>query len=112
MCVGSGTREFLSRKDSKFTILSVILLIAFYTYGAIKSDQYQFRLTGILVEAIVILLTLAWNGFLYFREKKASLLELTLRVEKIIEQMKTTEIKNIQVLMQFNCYYNYRISCH
>ncbi|CAG8604208.1 7716_t:CDS:10 [Paraglomus brasilianum] len=90
------TREFLSRKDSKLIILSVILLIAFYAYGAIKSDRYQFRLTGILVEAIMILLMLIWNGFLYFREKRASLLELTLRVEKIIEQMKTTEIKNIQ----------------
>ncbi|CAG8684540.1 17492_t:CDS:10, partial [Dentiscutata erythropus] len=88
--------EFLIRPDTILALSSVAILVAFYLYGSIISNPYQFRLNAILVESFVILAFLVFNGFLYVREKKLIFLEINERAKNIINQLKQSGLNTIQ----------------
>ncbi|KAG9296240.1 hypothetical protein G9A89_014832 [Geosiphon pyriformis] len=90
------TRAFLTRPDSLLTLLSSILLIAFYIYGNFNSSPYQFRLNSILCEAFLIVAMLIWNSLLYAREMKLTTNEISDRAENIIEQFKMSGMNVMQ----------------
>ena len=92
-----GIQEYLVSPDSILTILSSILLIAFYIFGTIKSDPYQIHLTTILIEAILILLIFIFNGFIYARERKFGMNEINKRAQSIIDELKQNGMDIIQV---------------
>ncbi|CAG8547848.1 12207_t:CDS:10, partial [Dentiscutata heterogama] len=88
--------EFLIRSDTILALSSVVILVAFYLYGSIMSNPYQFRLNAILFESFVILAFLVFNGFLYVREKKLISLEINERAKNIINQLKQSGLNTIQ----------------
>ncbi|RUS34187.1 hypothetical protein BC938DRAFT_482019, partial [Jimgerdemannia flammicorona] len=79
--------SYLRRPETFCAIIFAIALIAFYVYGFFFSSPYQFRLTAILVEALLIEAMLVWNGYLYQREKRLSLREITDRADTIMEAL-------------------------
>ncbi|KAF0467800.1 calcium ATPase [Gigaspora margarita] len=88
--------EFLIRPDTILALVSVVILVAFYIYGFIINNPYQYRLNTILFEALVIFAFLAFNGFLYIREKKLISLEINERTKNIINQLKQSGLNTIQ----------------
>src|SRR5436190_15272378 len=88
--------------DSVLSILSFIILIAFYIFGTIKNNPYQIHLTTILIEAILILLIFIFNGFIYTRERKFGMNEINKRAQNIIDQLKRSGLDTIQVLFRYS----------
>ena len=78
--------------------LTAFALLTFYIAGYFISDPYQFRLTGALVEALLVLAMVAWNGYLYHREQKMTLYEMTNRAATIIEALERSGMNMVQVI--------------
>ncbi|CAJ0630376.1 563_t:CDS:10 [Entrophospora sp. SA101] len=85
-------KEFISRVDVILSIVSSLLMFTFYIYGIVVSDPYQFRLTSLLIEAILILLMILFNGYLYTKEKNLGTIEIYEHAKIIIEQLKNTKV--------------------
>ncbi|KAI7885791.1 hypothetical protein K492DRAFT_123348 [Lichtheimia hyalospora FSU 10163] len=62
----------------------------------ICNDPYQYRLTGVLVEALLIFAMVAWNGYLYRREQRMTLFEMTNRASTIIESLERSGMNMVQ----------------
>lgn len=71
--------------------------LAFYLTGYFKSDPYQFRVTGALVETILLFLMIIWNGFIYKRELRLTLNEMTNRASTIIAALERSGMNMVQV---------------
>nr|CAG8456084.1 11001_t:CDS:10 [Entrophospora candida] len=89
-------KEFISRVDVILSIVSSLLMFTFYIYGIVVSDPYQFRLTSLLIEAILILLMILFNGYLYTKEKNLGTIEIYEHAKIIIEQLKNSGMNTIQ----------------
>jgi hypothetical protein len=74
--------------------------LAFYIAGYIKSSPYQYRLTGALVETILILAMTVWNGFLFYREQRLTCYEMTDRATTIIAALERSGMNMVQVRFQ------------
>lgn len=77
--------------------LTGFALLAYYVAGYSVSSPYQFRVTGALVEALIVLGLAAWNCFLYQREQKMTLYELTDRATTIIHSLEHSGMNMVQV---------------
>lgn len=71
--------------------------------GYFKSDPYQFRVTGALVETILLFLMILWNGFLYKRELRLTLHEMTNRASTIIAALERSGMNMVQVGYIYIC---------
>lgn len=76
--------------------LSGISLLAFYIAGYFKSEPYQFRVTGLLVEAILLLLMTAWNAYIFYREQVLAYREMTDRATAIIGALERSGMNMVQ----------------
>jgi hypothetical protein len=75
---------------------SGIGLLGFYIAGYFKSEPYQFRITGLLVEAILLLLNTAWNGYIFYREQVLTYREMTDRASTIIGALERSGMNMVQ----------------
>lgn len=76
--------------------LSGISLLAFYIAGYFKSEPYQYRITGLLVEAILLLLMTAWNAYIFYREQVLAYREMTDRATAIIGALERSGMNMVQ----------------
>ncbi|KAI8645616.1 hypothetical protein BD408DRAFT_360915 [Parasitella parasitica] len=76
--------------------LSGIGLLAFYIAGYLKSEPYQFRITGLLVEALLLLSITAWNGYIFYREQVLAYREMTDRASTIIGALERSGMNMVQ----------------
>lgn len=76
--------------------LSGISLLAFYIAGYFKSESYRFRVTGLLVEAILLLLMTAWNAYIFYREQVLAYREMTDRATAIIGALERSGMNMVQ----------------
>lgn len=75
---------------------SGIGLLGFYIAGYFKSEPYQFRITGLLVEAILLLLNTVWNGYIFYREQVLTYREMTDRASTIIGALERSGMNMVQ----------------
>ncbi|KAL9541791.1 hypothetical protein PS6_010137 [Mucor atramentarius] len=71
-------------------------LLAFYIAGYFKSEPYQFRVTGLLVEALLLLSITAWNGYIFYREQVLAYREMTDRASTIIGALERSGMNMVQ----------------
>lgn len=83
------------------SLVTALSILTFYIAGYYKSDPYQYRVTGALVEALLILAMAAWNGYLYQREQKMTLYEMTTRATTIIDALERSGMNMVQVKRGF-----------
>lgn len=83
------------------SLVTALSILTFYIAGYYKSDPYQYRVTGALVEALLILVMVAWNGYLYQREQKMTLYEMTTRATTIIDALERSGMNMVQVKRGF-----------
>ncbi|GAA5795183.1 hypothetical protein HPULCUR_000537 [Helicostylum pulchrum] len=76
--------------------LSGLALLSFYIVGYFKSDPYQFRITGLLVEAILLLAMTAWNAYIFYREQVLAYREMTDRAATIIGALERSGMNMVQ----------------
>ncbi|KAK9767419.1 hypothetical protein K7432_002819 [Basidiobolus ranarum] len=79
--------EYATKPLSLFTLLCALLLIAFYIYASLITSPYQWRVTGVLVEGILVIALYLWNGYLYQREKYLTITEVRDRAQAIYEEV-------------------------
>ncbi|ORX90788.1 calcium ATPase [Basidiobolus meristosporus CBS 931.73] len=79
--------EYIKKPISLFALLCGLLLIGFYIYATIVTSPYQWRVTGVLIEGILVLALYVWNGYLYQREKYLTATEVRDRTQAIYEQI-------------------------
>lgn len=75
---------------------SGIALLGFYIAGYFISEPYQFRITGLLVEAILLLLNTVWNGYIFYREQVLTYREMTDRASTIIGALERSGMNMVQ----------------
>lgn len=71
-------------------------LLAFYIAGYFKSEPYQFRVTGLLVEALLLLSMTAWNGYIFYREQVLAYREMTDRASTIVGALERSGMNMVQ----------------
>ncbi|KAI8076326.1 uncharacterized protein BX664DRAFT_344388 [Halteromyces radiatus] len=89
-------RDWLYRPENIFSFVCAMACLAYYIAGYLKSDPYQYRITGALIETILILLMTIWNGFLYYREQTLTCYEMTDRATTIMEALKRSGMNMVQ----------------
>lgn len=89
--------DWALRPWSLLGIITGFSLLVFYLVGYFLSDPYQYRVTGVLVEALLIFAMVAWNGYLYRREQRMTLFEMTNRASTIIESLERSGMNMVQV---------------
>ncbi|KAG2187033.1 hypothetical protein INT44_003261 [Umbelopsis vinacea] len=87
---------WIIRPETIICIISVIILLAFYIIGYKLSDPYQTRVLGSLIEGLLILAFIIWNGWLYRREQRLTLREVTDRAQTIIEALERSGMNMVQ----------------
>lgn len=100
----------LKKKDAKFILsrpevfmcfITGFALLAFYIAGYFKSEPYQYRITGLLVEALLIISMGLWNIFLYCRERTLTDREMIDRAATIINALERNGMNMVQVCNDF-----------
>ncbi|KAI9090541.1 hypothetical protein DFS34DRAFT_653986 [Phlyctochytrium arcticum] len=76
------------RQSNICAVLFALGLVAFFAFSKVRSDPYQWRATGALVEAGLLLLAVTWNIWLQIREWRLTALEMSMRIQSIIEPMR------------------------
>ncbi|KAI7868213.1 uncharacterized protein EV154DRAFT_432195 [Mucor mucedo] len=71
-------------------------LLSFYIAGYFKSQPYQFRITGLLVEALLLLALTAWNAYIFYREQVLAYREMTDRAATIIGALERSGMNMVQ----------------
>ncbi|CEP15135.1 hypothetical protein [Parasitella parasitica] len=94
--VAKDSRTFLLNPAMVLSGLSGIGLLAFYIAGYFKSEPYQFRVTGLLVEALLLLSITAWNGYIFYREQVLAYREMTDRASTIIGALERSGMNMVQ----------------
>lgn len=92
-----AVKDWLLKPWMLLGLVTGLSILAYYIAGYYKSDPYQFRVTGALVEALLILAMVAWNGYLYQREQKMTLYEMTTRATTIIDALERSGMNMVQV---------------
>jgi hypothetical protein len=79
------------RPDVWLTFLLALGLIGFFVLAQIQGvyPQYPYRATGALVEGLLLLLALWWNGYLYYWELKLTQTEMKQRLQLILDKLKS-----------------------
>ncbi|KAI8809969.1 hypothetical protein BJ742DRAFT_803098 [Cladochytrium replicatum] len=75
---------FLKRLDTILTMFLAIALIANFCYSCALAQPVQRRQVASLPEACIMLLVLAWNAWLYLKEWRLTQLEVTSRIQSIV----------------------------
>lgn len=91
-------RFILSRPEIFMCFVTGISLLAFYIAGYFKSEPYQFRITGLLVEALLLIAMGLWNVYLYCRERALTDREMTDRAATIINALERNGMNMVQVI--------------
>ncbi|KAI8393406.1 uncharacterized protein BYT42DRAFT_5272 [Radiomyces spectabilis] len=89
-------RDFMFRPESILSVVVAAVLLAFYIAGYLKGAPYQYRFTGALVESLLILAMVAWNGYLLHREKTLAYREVTDRAATIISALERSGMNMVQ----------------
>jgi hypothetical protein len=76
--------------------LSTLGLLIFYIAGFFRSSPYQFRITGLLVEALLLLAITIWNGYIFYREQVLTYREMTDRAATIIGALERSGMNMVQ----------------
>jgi hypothetical protein len=92
----TGIISWIIRPETIICIISVFVLLAFYIVGYRISNPYQSRVLGSLIEALLILLFIIWNGWLYRREQRLTIREVTDRAQTIIEALERSGMNMVQ----------------
>ncbi|CAO3692490.1 unnamed protein product [Rhizopus stolonifer] len=71
-------------------------LLAFYIAGYYKSEPYQFRVTGLIVESLCLIAMGLWNVYLYCRERALTDREMTDRAATIIDALERNGMNMVQ----------------
>lgn len=91
-----GIRAWFSRPETIVCIIAVLVLLAFYIVGARLESPHQSRVVGSLVEALLVILIMIWNGWLYRRERQLTLREVTDRGQTILEALERSGMNMVQ----------------
>ncbi|KAI8588602.1 hypothetical protein BDZ88DRAFT_476427 [Geranomyces variabilis] len=83
-----GVISAITKQSTIVTGASALGLIGFFISAQLLSSPYQWRATGALVEAIIVLATLLWNVWLQIREAKFTVMEMSMRIRSIVEPLK------------------------
>ncbi|KAI9298920.1 hypothetical protein K502DRAFT_298739 [Neoconidiobolus thromboides FSU 785] len=96
------TMTYLSRVESLILIGDTLLLVFVFIWGwfrgSIEDSQYQFRYNGVLVEIFILLLVLAWNGVMYYRESRLTTHETLDRARSILKVMEDNRARPMRPL--------------
>ncbi|TPX71870.1 hypothetical protein SpCBS45565_g00930 [Spizellomyces sp. 'palustris'] len=76
------------KQSTVFSALSALGLIAFFVYARLESSPYQWRATASLVEAVLLLAALVWNVWLQMREWRLTSMEMSMRIQSIVEPLR------------------------
>ncbi|KAJ3189439.1 hypothetical protein HDU85_003069 [Gaertneriomyces sp. JEL0708] len=71
------------------SVLCALSLIAFFIYVQLEGSPYQWRATGALIEACLLLIAAGWNVWIQHREKRLAEVEVKMRIQAILESVKT-----------------------
>ncbi|KAL1926772.1 hypothetical protein VTP01DRAFT_5418 [Rhizomucor pusillus] len=96
ICKTICVKDWLLKPWMLLSLVTALSILTFYIAGYYKSDPYQYRVTGALVEALLILAMAAWNGYLYQREQKMTLYEMTTRATTIIDALERSGMNMVQ----------------
>jgi hypothetical protein len=91
-----GIITWIIRPETIICIISVFVLLAFYIIGYKLSNPYQSRVLGSLIEGLLVLAFIIWNGWLYRREQRLTLREVTDRAQTIIEALERSGMNMVQ----------------
>ncbi|KAJ3021631.1 hypothetical protein HKX48_008112 [Thoreauomyces humboldtii] len=76
------------KQSTIVTVVAGLGLVAFFISVKIQSSPYQWRATGALVEAFLLLLALVWNMWLQVRESRLTAMEMSMRIQSIVEPLR------------------------
>lgn len=76
--------------------LSGLGLLGIYIAGYFRSEPYQYRITGLLVESILLLSMTIWNGYIFYREQVLAYREMTDRAATIIGALERSGMNMVQ----------------
>ncbi|KAI0233554.1 hypothetical protein L0F63_002662 [Massospora cicadina] len=94
---------YLSRIES-LALVGVVGLLAFvFFWGWVRGKLgpgavYQFRFNGVLAEMGVLLLVLAWNGVMYYRENRLTSHEIIDRTRSVLRVMEDNRARPMRPL--------------
>ncbi|KAI9008463.1 hypothetical protein CLU79DRAFT_512000 [Phycomyces nitens] len=94
--MGADIWSWVVRPEMIMSIFTAVALLAFYITGHIKGDPYQYRVTGALVEAILILAMSGWNWYICRREQHLTDCEMTDRAATIISALERSGMNMVQ----------------
>lgn len=92
----TGIISWIIRPETIICIISVFVLLAFYIVGIRLSSPSQSRVVGSLIECLLVLAFIIWNGWLYRREQRLTLREVTDRAQTIIEALERSGMNMVQ----------------
>ncbi|KAF7726482.1 hypothetical protein EC973_008717 [Apophysomyces ossiformis] len=85
-------RQILEEEKAQIQPTVILLDLQISVIG----DPYQYRVTAALVEAILVLLTTVWNGYLYRREQILTYWEMADRAATIIAALEHSGMNMVQ----------------
>ncbi|KAI7862736.1 hypothetical protein BDF14DRAFT_1851990 [Spinellus fusiger] len=88
--------SWVIRPEMILSILGVIMLLAFYIFGYSLGNPYQYRVTGALVEAFLVLCMSIWNWYICRREQRLTECEMIDRADTIISALKQSGMNMVQ----------------
>ncbi|KAL7747749.1 hypothetical protein RI367_006872 [Sorochytrium milnesiophthora] len=90
---------YFKRPEVWGSVLSILLLLASYIMhrlSVLDNSQTTPHPSSYLVEMALLLLCLLWNTFLFFREMKTTLTEMSDRAHTVIEQIERNGLNMVQ----------------
>ncbi|KAI9276049.1 hypothetical protein BY458DRAFT_454486 [Sporodiniella umbellata] len=86
----------LSRPEIFMCFVVGFSLLAFYVAGYFKSEPYQSRVTGLIVESLCLIAMGIWNVYLFCRERALTDREMTDRAATIIDALERNGMNMVQ----------------
>ncbi|KAI8915014.1 hypothetical protein DFJ77DRAFT_43795 [Powellomyces hirtus] len=86
--VRNGATVAIVKQSTILTAIAAAGLIAFFITAMVQSSPYQWRATGALVEAGFLLVLLVWNIWLQIREARLTTMEMSMRIQSIVEPLR------------------------
>ncbi|KAJ3088283.1 hypothetical protein HK102_009120 [Quaeritorhiza haematococci] len=96
-------RKSLIKPESLLALFSVAALTITYAYEYVTSFPYQSRGTAMLVEACLLLAALLWNAWVHAREAKLTGLEMTTRIQAVVDRLQEFNDESKQVGTGVKC---------
>jgi hypothetical protein len=89
-------RDYVTQPYTFVSFSGLSILIGFAIYGVLLSDPYQYRLTGVIVESLLFLLLLCWNGWLFVKEVTINATEVHGRAASLVAKLKDSGMNMLQ----------------